>query len=450
MGWHRLSILLAKIWPVIALAIGAAIGFWAVRRRTKHYAKATIAYRDAVQNDMTEPATLHPEIDPARCAGCGACVRACPEGEILQMIEHKAVLIAPTKCVGHGECEMACPFAAISLVFGTKQRGKELPRISTNYETNVSGLYIAGELGGMGLIRNAIKQGRLAVEHAARHLSARAPADVDILIVGAGSAGLSASLAAIATKRSYLCIEQNSVGGTIYNFPRQKVVMTQPADVPLVGTMKFPRHKVSKETLLAYWAEVRRRTGLKVKEGCRFLTLRKGDDGVFAVETSAGPIRARKVVLCMGVRGTPRRLNLPNEDLPKVTYNLIEPEQYQGMNVAVVGGGNAAVEAAQHLGRPQYRNRVTLLVRGARLDRCNQENQDIIRDMERKGLVKIAFNTTVAEIHQQHLVVEHRQQRAPLKNDYLFIFAGAELPFKFLQSLGIQTEKKFGEPMRKT
>ena len=449
MGWHRLSILLAKIWPLIALAMGAAISFWAVRRRTKHHAKASVAYRDAVQNDMIEPATLHPEIDPARCAGCGACVRACPEGEILQMIDHKAVLITPTACVGHGECEMACPFAAISLVFGTKQRGKELPRISTNYETNVGGLYIAGELGGMGLIRNAIKQGRLAVDHASKHTSNRGQADVDILIVGAGSAGLSAALAAIQAKRSYLLIEQDSVGGTIANFPRQKIVMTQPAEVPLVGTMKFPRHKVSKETLLAYWAEVRKRTGMKVREDCRFLTLKKAEDGIFQVETSSGAIRARKVVLCMGVRGTPRKLNLPNEDLAKVTYNLIEPEQYQGMHVAVVGGGNAAVEAAQNLCRPQYRNRVTLLVRGARLDRCNQENQEIIKNMERQGLVKIAFNTTVAEIHQTHLVVEHQKQRSPLQNDFLFIFAGAELPFKFLQSLGIQTEKKFGEPMRR-
>jgi thioredoxin reductase/ferredoxin len=447
MQWKQLSILLASYAPIVGVALLGLVAVASVRRRKRAQVEAAKAYRDVLANKLNEPMTLHPEIDPAKCAGCGACVRACPEGDVLRIIDHKAYLVHATKCVGHGQCEVVCPFGAISLVFGTKTRGMDLPRISTDFETNVPGLYIAGELGGMGLIRNAIKQGRLAAEHAAKNLPS-APADYDMLIVGAGAAGLTAALSAIAAKRSYLCIEQNSVGGTIYNFPRQKVVMTQPADLPLVGTMKFPKHKVSKEELLAFWANARRATGLKVAEGCKFLTLDKRGD-IFHVETSKGPVTARRVILCMGVRGSPRKLGVPGEETSKVTYNLLDPEQYQRMHIAVVGGGNAAVEAAQYLARPEYKNRVTLLVRDERFDRCNQENQDIIFAMAKKGLVRIAWKTSVKEVHPDHLVVDKDGTRHQLPNHYLFIFAGAELPFKFLESLGIKIEKKFGEPLKR-
>ena len=447
MSWKTLSIHLANFVPVGGLLLLVVAALWTIRRRKKNQKESAQTYREVIANKLNEPMTLHPEIDAAKCAGCGACVKACPEGDILRVIDHKAYLVHATKCVGHGQCEIACPFDAISLVFGTKTRGMELPRISGNFETNVPGLYIAGELGGMGLIRNAIKQGRMAAEHACKSLP-NAKADVDLLIVGAGAAGLTASLQAIAAKRSYLCIEQNSVGGTIYNFPRQKVVMTQPADVPLMGTMKFPKHKVSKEELLAYWAKARQQTGLKVKEGCKFLGLEKQSD-IFHVQTSTGKITARKVILCMGVRGSPRKLNVPGEQSTKVTYNLLDPEQYQKMNIAVVGGGNAAVEAAQYLCRPEYRNRVTLLVRDERLDRCNQENQDIIFDMAKKGIVRIRFSTVVKSIQPEHLIIEKNKTEHKIANDYLFVFAGAELPFKFLESLGIKIEKKFGEALKR-
>lgn len=433
--------------PVLGVVLLMSVAYWVVIRRKLKHEQASKTYREVIANKLNEPMTLHPEIDPAKCAGCGACVKACPEGDILRVIDHKAYLVHATKCVGHGQCEIVCPFDAIQLVFGTKTRGMELPRISGNFETNVPGLYIAGELGGMGLIRNAIKQGRLAAEHACKSLP-NARADVDLLIVGAGAAGLSAALAAIAAKRTYLCIEQSSVGGTIYNFPRQKVVMTQPAEVPLIGTMKFPKHKVSKEELLEFWATARRKTGLKVKEGCKFLGLEKHGE-IFNVETSLGKVTARKVILCMGVRGTPRKLNVPGEQTTKVTYNLLDPEQYQKKHVAVVGGGNAAVEAAQYLARPEYKNRVTLLVRDERLDRCNQENQDIIFKMAKNGLVKISFSSVVKSIHSDHLIIDKNKNEQKLANDYLFIFAGAELPFKFLQGLGIKIEKKFGEPLKK-
>jgi heterodisulfide reductase subunit A-like polyferredoxin len=233
---------------LVGVLLFFAIAFFAILRRKRQHSKATKVLNEVIRAQQNEPLSLHPQIDLTKCTGCAACVAVCPEGDILKLINHQAVLIKPTKCVGHGECERSCPRDAITLVFGTKTRGMEIPRITSNYETNVPGLYIAGELGGMGLIRNAVKQGNLAALHALSHLAAKA-ADVDLLVVGAGPAGISASLTAIEKKASYLCIEQNTFGGTISNFPRQKIVMTAPAILPVYGEMKFNRNKISKEEM---------------------------------------------------------------------------------------------------------------------------------------------------------------------------------------------------------
>jgi thioredoxin reductase (NADPH) len=424
---------------------------WAFMASRKKEEKAGLkAIEKAIKNNMNEPLTLHPEIDPALCAGCGACTKVCPEGDILKLVNHKAVLVGPTKCVGHGECEVACPFDAISLVFGTKTRGADIPRLSGNYETNVPGLYIAGELGGMGLIRNAVKQGISATEDALKKTDPKVTgAQYDLIIVGAGPAGVAGALAATSRQAKYVVIEQGAFGGTIANFPRQKVVMSHPAQMPLAGTMKFQSNKVSKEELLEYWGGLRSKFKLNVSESTRFQNLVKKDD-IFHMETSQGTMTAKKVILAMGVRGSPRRLGLPNEDLPKVTYNLLDPEQYQKQSVAVVGGGNAGVEAAQYLAKAAYGNKVTLLVRGASFDRCNEENMNIINDMSKKGLVEIWYNSSVEEIQAETIKVKRDGTSVEIPNNYLFVFAGAELPHKFLMSLGVEIDKKFGEGLGKT
>lgn len=433
------------------LMIGIAV--FSVLRKTKKHKKAVTTLEKNIRDNLHEPATLHPEIDASLCAGCGSCVEACPEGKILQLINHKSVLVYPTKCVGHGACEQACPFGAIDLVFGTKTRGMEIPRISPDFETNISGLYIAGELGGMGLIRNAIKQGKLATMHAISSLKdINHTSDLDIFIVGAGPAGFSSALAAKEKNIKYRLIDQNSFGGTVYNFPRQKIVTSHPLEFPIVGSKKFKGNTVLKEEILQTFTKIKDENKIVINEKENFINLKKLDSGIFEVTTNKGTYTSKKVILCMGVRGSPRKLGLANEDMAKVTYNLIDPEEYQNSSVAIVGGGNAGLEAAQYLSKPHLKNQVHLIVRGGpeeAFSRSNEQNQKLVFELEKKKQIIIHYDSAIKTIESDYIIIKKGKEEEKLKNDYIFIFAGAEVPFKFLMSLGINIDKAHGEKRKK-
>jgi len=424
---------------VYALAIGVIWTLYIVlRRRAEARSRAT--KEAAAEAGLVEPASLHPKVDPAKCLGCGACVRACPEGDILGMINGKVELIEPTHCIGHGACREACPYGAITLVFGTEQRGVDIPHVRPDFQTNVPGIFIAGELGGMGLIRNAIEQGSQAIDSIRKLAGCRPSNAYDVIIVGAGPAGISASLAAIKHKLRFLTVEQDSFGGTVAHFPRGKLVMTSPATLPLAGKLKFK--KVSKEKLLKVWKDIARTTGLKIKYGEQVKAIAQRGS-VFEVRTTRGSYLSSSILLAIGRRGTPRKLDVEGEDQNKVVYRLVDPQQYQQQHVLVVGGGDSALEAAASIAM-QPGTTVTLSHRGDAFSRARLKNREQVENARRSGQLNILLRTGVKRIGRHDVEIEQKGRRMRIKNDAVIVCAGGTLPNAFLESIGIKLETKYG------
>jgi thioredoxin reductase (NADPH) len=428
--------------PLLSLYALPLLAVWIIYSgRRKRAEQRSLGKRDAAaEAGLTEPPTLHPQIDATRCIGCGACVRACPEGEILGLIDGKAELIEPTDCIGHGACRAACPSDAIRLVFGTEQRGVDIPHVGADFQTNVPGVFIAGELGGMGLIRNAIEQGRQAID-AVRAVGGPRPAEAyDVVIIGGGPAGFSASLAALEHRLRFVTIEQETFGGTVAHYPRGKLVMTAPAALPLVGTVKF--REISKEKLLAFWRDVAKRAGLRINYGERAESVRHYGNGL-EVRTTRSRYLARAVLLAIGRRGTPRRLGVPGEDLPKVVYRLVDPKQYRGQHVLVVGGGDSALEAAADVAE-QPGTTVTLSHRSAAFARAKLTNRERVASAQRAGRLHLLMPSEVRRIGAGAVELTHGGGRTALKNDSVIVCAGGILPTAFLKDIGIEVETKYG------
>jgi thioredoxin reductase (NADPH) len=415
----------------------AVLGVYLLRRQRVQLRNVD-EMRTAAAAGLIEPPSLHPVVDPRACIGSGSCVRACPE-QALGLVDGKAVLMNAAACIGHGACLAACPFDAIKLVFGTARRGIDIPNVTPQFETNVPGIFIAGELGGMGLIRKAAEQGRQAVEHL-RHRQ-RGEFELDLVIVGAGPAGLSAGLSAIQHGLRYRVIEQEpSLGGAVFHYPRNKVAMTAPVKLALIGAVKFD--EVRKERLLAFWRDVVDRTGLQIQfQECLQDIAREGDG--FVVKTSQGQHRSRSVLLAMGRRGTPRKLDVPGEERSKVVYRLVDAEQYRGQAVLVVGGGDSALEAALALAE-QAATDVTLSYRGDAFSRVKQKNRLLVEQASQDGRLKLRLASVVDSIEETTVHLSHDGQTERLPNDAVVVCAGGLLPTPLLQKVGIQFETKFG------
>lgn len=424
----------------IAIAICIPLIYWLRYRRRSKLARKTL--EKSVREGLTEPVSLHPKIDANSCIATGACVAACPEKGILGIVDGAAALVSPTKCIGHGACQYACPTNAISLVFGTERRGVDIPHVKENFETNVEGLYIAGELGGMGLIRNAMTQGREAIEYLAKGLPHGKSDAYDVVIVGAGPAGLAASLQAKAMELHYLTLEQeHDIGGTVLHYPRQKLVMTQPMVIPLHGAYK--QREINKEELMELWQDVVGKSGIKVNCGEKVEAIEKTGN-YFTVTTSRGQYNAHRVLLAIGRRGTPRKMGVPGEHLTKVAYRLLDPEQYRHKHLLVVGGGDSAVEAAMALGE-QEGTTVSLSYRQAVFSRIKTGNRERIERAAAAGWVKLLMESQVLELKMDTVLLSTTGGNLTLPNDYVFAMLGGELPTAFLQKIGVKMERKFGE-----
>jgi thioredoxin reductase len=371
-------------------------------------------------------------------------VDACPEGDVLGILNGKATIVKGHKCIGHGICAEVCPVGAITMVMAKASASADMPALTPEYETTVPNLFIAGELGGLALIKNAVNQGRECVDLITSRMQELRTANpsvnghsevLDVIIVGAGPAGISASLRATENGISHLTLERESVGGTVSKYPRQKLVMTSPVEFPLYG--KFNKTQLSKEELLALWDKVMGRADLNIKTGVCVETIRREDDGLFSVKTCTDNFQARSVVMALGRAGTPRKLGVPGEDLPHVLYRLIEADHYTKNNILIVGGGDSAVEAAMGLAH-QPGNKVTLSYRKGEFSRLKERNTKRIEEHIKTKKVDVMFNSMPTEFRKGSVLIDVGGGTIKeLPNDYVWVFAGGIPPTEFLKNTGI-------------
>jgi thioredoxin reductase (NADPH) len=426
----------------LAFAIAVVVLLLFVLRDFKKRKKIEAKSREAAEKGQLRsdgPRAQHPHIDATNCIGCAACTNVCPEGDVLAMLGGKAVIVNGYKCIGHSLCAEACPVGAITMVMASASMGADMPRLTSEYETTIKNLFIVGELGGLALIKNAINQGRDCVDNIANRLNAMrarrsVPGVFDVLIVGAGPAGISASLRAVEQKLTYITLDEGEMGGTVAKYPRQKLVMTSPVEFPMYG--KFKKMELSKEELLAFWDKVLQRVDFKLRQGEKVEDIKKGPDDIFTVVTTKNQYRSCSVILAIGKGGSPRKLGVKGEELPKVMYRLIETDHYVNKKILVVGGGDSAVEAAMGLAY-QVGNNVTLSYRKEAFTRIKERNAQRIEDCMRKGKVKVIFKSAPVEFKQNSVILDVNGKLQEIPNDSVWIFAGGEPPTAFLKKIGV-------------
>jgi thioredoxin reductase (NADPH) len=432
------NLLTFLVYGICAIAI--VIPFLVYQKKLKERESRALESEAKGKTYSSGPQSQHPHIDNAWCIGCAICTHVCPEGDVLAMLGGKAVLVNGYKCIGHSLCADACPVGAITMVMASPSMSADLPYLTPEFETSIPNMFIVGELGGMALIKHAINQGRDCVDNIGNRVKAMGtarsvPGVVDVLVVGAGPGGVSASLRAIENKLTYMTLEQDEeIGGTVAKYPRQKLVMTSPVNFPMYG--KFNKMQLSKEELLAFWHKVRERTDFKVHTGEKVGEIKKELDGIFTVVTTKGQYRSHAVVLALGKAGTPLKLGVKGEELGKVMYRLIEADHYINKNILIVGGGDSAVEAAMGLAS-QVGNKVTLSYRKDSFSRIKERNTQRVNEFVRTAKMRVVFNSSPVEFKQDSVLLDVQGKMEEIPNDFIWIFAGGVPPTAFLKKIGI-------------
>jgi thioredoxin reductase (NADPH) len=429
-------ILMVLVGAGVAIAAIVAVSFFGAKRSGEKEQKAIEDHRRTTERGALPP-SLYPKVDLDVCIGSGTCVEVCPEKDVLGLIDGKARLVNPTSCIGHGECLRACPVNAIQLVLGSEMRGVDIPLLERDFQTNVDGLYVVGELGGMGLIYNAMTQALQCMESIRQRNLQKQDGVHQVAIIGAGPAGMAAACAAVHDGLDYVCLDQETLAGTVLHYPRHKLVMTRPVSLPGYGQVKV--ETIAKESLLEIWEDIVKKTGIRVRTETKVDAVKK-DGGLFELTIGSEKILAQTVVLAMGRRGSPKKLGVPGEALGKVSYRLLEPENYRGAKVLVVGGGDSAVEAAIAL--DEIGAIVHLVHRGKIFDRIRPKNQE---RLDGAGGVHVLLEAQVKEIREKVAIVESGGVLQELANDYVIVLIGGVLPSQFLEHAGVEVRTFKGE-----
>lgn len=417
--------------------IFTVLGAWHRAIRTLENSELQRKIHEAESEGATQALTQHPQIDINHCVGCGSCVRACPEDGVLAVVEGTARLVRASHCVGHGYCETACPVGALTVGLGDVSERDDIPVLADDGETSVPGVYIAGELAGIGLIRHAIAQGVSSVESIARKVKGAEtkPYGLDLLVVGCGPAGIAAALRAHELGLRFKVIDQSGIGGSVRKYPRNKMTLTQPVKLPVYGKMK--RTQYLKEELIELWEKVLAQAEIAIERGVKFQSLETIDPGGFRVETSAGSYDCHTCLLALGRRGTPRKLNVPGEESERVLYQLVDAVDYADQHLLVVGGGDSAIEAALALAT-QSGNQVTLSYRRSAFFRIKARNRDRLEEMTEMGKITLLLNSQIQRIEERLCAIQTEQGVQHVPADFVFVMAGGEPPYPLLKKIGIE------------
>lgn len=427
------------MWPVLgALAVlFVLLALWQ-RGLERSRSRAVLAtWGESRERGTHRALSQFPNINPYLCIGCESCIRACPEEGVIGMVNGVARVVYGARCIGHALCEKACPVGAIQVGFGDVSSREDIPALSDCLETNMPNLFIAGELGGIALVRHAVAQGTAVAAEIADRVArgGRGMGDVlDLAIVGAGPAGLAASLKATEKKLTHVVLDREQPGGTIRKYPRRKMTLIQTLDLPLHG--RLPSGEYRKEELLALWERLIQQNRLPVRSGVAMVSVKKNGQ-VFDVMTSAGLVRAVHVVLALGRRGVPRKLGVPGEEHDHVLYQLIDAASYTDTPVVVVGGGDSAIEAAIALA-DQPGNTVVLSYRRAEFVRLKKRNEDRLRGYLSQGRIQGVLPSEVERIEKDRVVLKWGSGEiltVPARS--VFVFAGGEPPFDLLKQMGV-------------